>query len=45
MIQPIYLYGSEVLRQKAEAIDPGDREYVSRTPSRIPRAWVSRPLR
>ena len=30
MIQPIYLYGSEVLRQKAEAIDPGDREYVAK---------------
>ena len=30
MIQPIYLYGSEVLRQKAEAIDLGDREYVAK---------------
>ena len=29
MIQPIYLYGSEVLRAKAEDIDLNDKEYIS----------------
>lgn len=29
MVQPIYLYGSEVLREKAEPLDLGDREYIS----------------
>lgn len=29
MIQPIYIYGSEVLRAKAEDIDLNDKEYIS----------------
>ena len=29
MIQPIYLYGSEVLRRKAEPVDPNDREGIA----------------
>ena len=29
MIQPIYLYGSEVLRQKAEELDLNDKEYIA----------------
>ena len=29
MIQPIYLYGSEVLRRKAEPIDLGDKEGIA----------------
>lgn len=29
MIQPIYLYGSEVLRQKAEDLDLNDKEYIA----------------
>jgi len=29
MIQPIYLYGSEVLRQRAEELDLNDREYIA----------------
>ena len=29
MIQPIYLYGSEVLRAKAEEIDLNDKEYIA----------------
>ena len=29
MIKPIYLYGSEVLRQKAEPIDLGDKEGIA----------------
>lgn len=29
MIQPIYLYGSEVLRAKAEDIDLNDKEFIS----------------
>lgn len=28
MIQPIYLYGSEVLRKKAEEVDLNDKEYI-----------------
>ncbi|MCQ2133495.1 MAG: peptide deformylase [Bacteroidales bacterium] len=30
MIQPIYLYGSEVLRQKAEDLDLNDKEYIAK---------------
>lgn len=30
MIQPIYLYGSEVLRQKAEELDLNDKEYIAK---------------
>ena len=29
MIQPIYLYGSEVLRARAEEIDLNDKEYIA----------------
>lgn len=29
MIQPIYLYGSEVLRKKAEPVDLGDKEGIA----------------
>ncbi len=29
MIQPIYLYGSEVLRRVAEEVDLNDREYIA----------------
>ena len=29
MIQPIYVYGSEVLRRKAEPVDPHDKEAVA----------------
>lgn len=29
MIQPIYLYGSEVLREKAEELDLNDKEYIA----------------
>lgn len=30
MIQPIYLYGSEVLRQRAEEVDLNDKEYIAK---------------